>query len=83
MDGTTNGANVKLHCGVMPPQLAKVLKTFPFRKPDRVAEGPNGEWLAEWHDDGNYFEIECFIPNKLEIMTSFNGDVKHWDLIGA
>ena len=66
-----------------PPQLAEVLKTFPLREPDRIVEGPNGEWLAEWHGDGNYFEIECFIPDKLEIMSQFGGVIKHWDLTGA
>jgi hypothetical protein len=65
----------------MPPALAEVLKTFPLREPDRVVEGPNGEILAEWHDDGNYFEIE-YMPETiiLEIMTQFDGETRHWVL---
>lgn len=65
---------------VMPPQLAEVIKKFPLREPDRVVEGPNGEWLAEWQMADNYFEIECTVEGKLEIMTRFDGEFKHWDL---
>lgn len=65
----------------IPPKLAEVLKTFPFREPDRIVEGTGGEWLAEWHvENDNYFEIECTAAGKLEIMTYYGGEACHWTL---
>ena len=70
--------------GVMPPLLAEVLKTFPLREPDRSVDGENCDWLLEWHFDGDrYFEIEYTPEGQIEIMTQFNGEIKHWTLTGA
>ena len=88
-----NGSNSVLSDRVIPPQLAEVLRRFPLREPDRIVEGPNGETLAEWHRDDNYFEIECnpegkinynqekeIFEGELEIMSQLDCETNHWTL---
>lgn len=78
------GAEVALDCGVMPPQLAKILKTFPLREPDRSVDGEDCcNWLLEWHDGEDYFEIEYTSEGQIEIMTMVDGETEHWTLTGA
>ena len=80
----TDGAEVALDCGVMPPLLAEILKTFPLRQPDRsVSGGDCCNWLLEWHNGDDYFEIEYSKKGEIEIMTMVNGETKHWTLKGA
>jgi hypothetical protein len=73
-------SNSALSDRVIPPQLAEVLRRFPLREPDRIVEGPNGETLAEWHGDDNYFEIECTPEGELEIMSQLDCETNHWTL---
>lgn len=64
---------------VMPKLLAKILMEFPLPEPSRIVEGGAGDWLAEWHIDGKYFEIEC-CAGKLEIMSHVGSSIAHWVL---
>ena len=76
--------NKPLQQRVMPPLLAEILKTFPLREPDRSVDGENCDWLLEWHFGGErYFEIEYTPEGRIEIMTQFNGEIKHWVLKGV
>lgn len=59
-------------------KLKDILDFFPLPGPDRVTEEEDIV-LAEWHKDGNYFEIEIS-KDKIYIMSEVNNVFKHWIL---